>query len=254
MATPSLALGLALGLACTSSSPPEPSPAEPSPAMEDVPAMAAVEPASTAPPSTEPDALQGFFDIDRISGGKRFQGSWLELPDGERLVLSYRPLRDYLAYVEKQVVVTGERYQPEGQAISGPHFRVESMRLAEGETARATVPTSLPVPPLCRDQAAVLDRLDRWAQVVGTLVDAHEIGSRGWYEVVLRLDDGTELRLTEFGTMVDHLYRPRFGTRVTITGQLSRADDSGGLRLGGATALCEGEVDGCGMTTASVRR
>ena len=44
----------------------------------------------------------------------------------------------------------------------------------------------------------------------------------------------------------------RFGTRVTMTGKLLLDEDR--LRLGGATALCEGEVDGCGMTVQAVRR
>lgn len=242
---------LALVLACTPAAPPQPeSPAAPAAPVEaEAPAPDPVEPMDQPPA----DELTGIFDIDRIAGGKQFQGSWLHRPDGESLVLSYRPMEEYLAFVEKRVVVRGQHYSPQGQAIGGPHFRVESMRLAEGETATATIPRSLPVPPRCLDHATLRERLDRWAQVVGTLVEARDLEVGGdWQDVVLRLDDGTELLVTETRWVVDRDYRPRFGTRVTMTGKLLLDEDR--LRLGGATALCEGEVDGCGMTVQAVRR
>lgn len=67
--------------------------------------------------------------IDPRPGGKKLQGVWLEREDGERWVIDYRPRDCWLPLQDIAVTATGERYEPQGQAISAPHFRVSVLRV-----------------------------------------------------------------------------------------------------------------------------
>ena len=73
--------------------------------------------------------------IDAEPSGKRFQGVWLELPDGARWVIDYRPRACWLALADQEVVAVGAHYTPEGQAIRAPHFRVETLRVRDATSA-----------------------------------------------------------------------------------------------------------------------
>lgn len=73
--------------------------------------------------------------IDAQPGGKKFQGVWLERDDGERWVAAYRPEPWLKEFEGRRVRVTGWVYQPQGQAISATHFRIETLRLAGPEAA-----------------------------------------------------------------------------------------------------------------------
>lgn len=194
--------------------------------------------------------FEGIFDIDRLAGGKDFQGSWLELEDGRRYVLSYRPMPAHVDKVERRVVVRGFTYAPEGQRIRSEHLQVISMRLADGETPYVSPPTSLPAPPHVLTRAELRARVGRWVQAVGTLKDAKRPDADGWQEVELRLDDGAAVSTIERESLVERIYRPNFGARVTLIGELSQRD--GAFVLVGTTGLCVGEVEGCGTTTPAL--
>jgi hypothetical protein len=128
---------LAVGLGCSSSRPAEPSPgtvAAPTPAPAQSPAAAPSDPPPmSAPVESNPDleAFDAKIAIDAQPGGKKFQGVWLERDDGERWVVAYRPLGWLRAFEGERVHVTGERYQPHGQAIAGTHFRIATLRVVD---------------------------------------------------------------------------------------------------------------------------
>ncbi|HET9484558.1 MAG TPA: hypothetical protein VFO79_11430 [Xanthomonadales bacterium] len=64
---------------------------------------------------------------------------WLEFADGKRWVVDYRPRTPWTWFADQEVVVTGECYEPFGQAIGANHFRVDELRFAT-PPARGTVP------------------------------------------------------------------------------------------------------------------
>ncbi|MCY1009770.1 hypothetical protein OV079_30250 [Nannocystis pusilla] len=83
------------------------------------------------------DEFTATVRVDAEPGDKKFQGVWLERDDGVRWVVAYRPEPWLAAFEGQRVQVTGAVYQPEGQAILAPHFRVETLRLAPGATTDA---------------------------------------------------------------------------------------------------------------------
>lgn len=200
-------------------------------------------------PDTE-KKYYGVFDIDRMVGGKALQASILRTDRGEDYILSYRPMPEHFDKLEKRVVVRGSEYSPSGQRLMAKHLKAESIRLAEGETPYPEPPTTLPAPPVVRTGKAMKSRKNRWVQVVGTLVDAKP-DSGDWHRVTLRLDDGTDVTTTEAESLVDSIYRPRFGKRVTLLGEVHL--EAGKLTLP-IVAVCDGAVDGCGTTVPSVLR
>jgi hypothetical protein len=108
-----------LGLAVACSSPVKP------PARSDGDASA---PASAPAPAG--DERRATVRIDAEPAGKKFQGVWLELADGRRWVVDYRPREIWRSFEDEEVLVTGHCYQPFGAAISATHFQVEQMRFA----------------------------------------------------------------------------------------------------------------------------
>jgi len=84
------------------------------------------------PPMTAPKATEyrATLRIDEQPGGKRFQGVWLEHADGTRWVVDYRPRYPWLWFRDREVIVTGGCFTPQGQAIMAPHFRVARLRVA----------------------------------------------------------------------------------------------------------------------------
>lgn len=70
--------------------------------------------------------------------GKQFLGAAIECSDGKVWVIDYREQSPFHAFAGRQVVVSGEPYNPEGQYLNGwggdktlGHFRVSTMRLVE---------------------------------------------------------------------------------------------------------------------------
>ena len=220
------------------------------------------------------------FEIDRVAGGKRFQGSWLLLPSGRELVLSYRPMPEHFDLVGKKVVATGKHYSnpPHVQSIGADHFQLHSLKAAPGETPISPKPTSLPAPPLVNNQAEFRGMLRRWVQLRATLVGKAEVQDTGqyWVDVILELEDGTQIHATFSKTTYEREYAALEGKRVSTTGRAwsnklerwseaklleppksledidldeeSEDEEPERFNLGGNLSLCEGDVDGCGMT------
>ncbi|MEZ4380411.1 MAG: hypothetical protein R3A79_03630 [Nannocystaceae bacterium] len=203
-------------------------------------------------PAADLAVYEGVLDMDRAPAGKRFQGTWLRRDDGTSLLLSYRPMPEHYHLIERRVVVRGEHYSPQGQAIMAEHFRPVAIELAAGEPDPGPPPTELPLPPRAATGEALRARVGRWAEVHATLVEARP-SRRGsdWREVVFRMDDGSEFVAVEAEWVVDKTYRPRFGRRVTVLGSVYTEEGALGF---GTLVLCEGEVEGCGRSTPAIRR
>jgi len=110
---------------------------------------AASPPASTRPAQSSGPAhterverFEALLTIDEKPGAKKFQGVWLEREDGERFVVSYRVHPWFEGFAGHRVKVTGERYEPKGQAIMAPHFRVHTLEIA-GDPKEAPMPSVL---------------------------------------------------------------------------------------------------------------
>jgi len=70
--------------------------------------------------------------------GKQFLGAIIECSDGRQWVVDYDEQSPFHAFAGRQVVVSGEPYEPAGQHLIGlrggqklGHFRVSTMRLVE---------------------------------------------------------------------------------------------------------------------------
>lgn len=77
------------------------------------------------------DGFEAVVRVDEKPGGKKFQGVWLERADGERWVVAYRPLEWLKLFVGRTVRVTGETYQPFGQAIMATHFKIATLAVTD---------------------------------------------------------------------------------------------------------------------------
>jgi hypothetical protein len=95
-------------------------------------------PVTTSPTPATPATEQhrATLRIDAEVGGKRFQGVWLEFADKPKWVIAYRASGLWRSFEDREVIVTGHCYEPEGQAIAGQHFRVERMRTFAIERGR----------------------------------------------------------------------------------------------------------------------
>jgi len=74
--------------------------------------------------------MHATLTIDVAPGAKKFQGVWLVHGDGTRWVVDYRARQLWSWFADREVIVTGETYAPQGQAINAVHFRVETLRFA----------------------------------------------------------------------------------------------------------------------------
>lgn len=212
------------------------------------PGFTPVEGALRTPITPEDEAraevFEGFFDVDRVRGGKRLQGSWLEVKGGERYILSYQPMPEHFDKVERRVIVRAVPYSPGGQHLYARHLRVVSMTLAEGEAPRDAPTATLPPAQVVRTSGELRRQIGRWAQVVGTLSKISKEDSSGRAKILLRLDDGGRVTISEARATAEWAYRPRVGTRVTILGKLNR--DKDGFHLW-STHVCDGEVATCSV-------
>ncbi len=208
-------------------------------------------PAKRAPSNKDIVTFTARFDIDRLSGGKRFQGSILYRDGLDPLVCSYRPLKQYFEFVDRRVVVQGYHWSPpaNAQQIMASHFAITSMKLAPGEKPYATKPTALPRPPMVRDKKGLEGKKDRWVQVVGTLKGGQKPKDEAWGTANLDLGDGTRVEASVYWMRYEQDWKPLVGKQVTVTGKLAVKEEAGKKRLmiPGRTAICQGVVDGCGM-------
>ncbi len=94
-------------------------------------------------PKPTADEVRATVQIDAEPGGKKFQGVWLELPGTEviprtgRWVIDYRATEIWRSFENEEVIVTGAHYQPVGQAINAPHYKVATMRFGGPSRSRS---------------------------------------------------------------------------------------------------------------------
>ena len=206
----------------------------------------------------EPVEREALYIVAPFATGKMLQAVQLVFDDGEIWVRSYRPIASEFAYVDKRVLVRGRPYvnSPYVQSISGTHFELEHIELAEGETPWEVLPTELPAPPQVRNRAELEARQGRWAHCIGILGSMEPGDIPGWEASSLRLDDGTELGLSmsagwSFGHPTQGSPEELQGQRVTVLGKVSQ--EAGAFQLVGSTRVCAGEVERCHMTMDSAR-
>jgi len=197
------------------------------------------------------ETFEAWFDIDRIAGSKRFQGCWLRLDDGARLVIGYRAVPEYFGFVDRRVKVTGRRYTnpPTVQQIGAQHFQLHSIELAPGEQPAVPLPSTLPAPPMVNSAAELLQRDGRWVQLVGTLRSAELRPEDEWGDAVVVLADGTRILVPDIYTSsLNQRWRPLIGNTVTVTGLLEKVTgQEPPFILTGQRAICPGKTDRCGM-------
>ena len=93
----------------------------------------------TDPTKPQLREYRGTLRVDEEPGGKKFQGVWLEHGGEKRWVIAYRPSPLWRAFAEQEVIVIGHCFQPFGQAINAPHFRIATLRYA-APPGRISVP------------------------------------------------------------------------------------------------------------------
>ncbi len=239
----------------------EPMPKQPSappaalaPDSETTPAAPEADP--YAPTYGEPVEFEALYVVSPVAGSKRLQGGSLELDDGESWIVSYRPIRSQLQYVDRRVTVRGRPYwnSPMVQSVGGTHFEVESMELAPGESPYDPLPTELPAPPQVRTLEELRARLGRWrwCHAIGTLVSLRDDpDTTYWHSGELRLADGTPLPLIHIPTR-DETFEALLGQEVTILARLIGDGTDTPFQLSAAT-VCPGVVERCRMSLDNTR-
>lgn len=192
------------------------------------------------------------FDIDRLPGGKMFQGSILYLGDGSTLVASYRPMKQYFHLVDQRVAVKGFHWSPpaHAQQIMASHFTITEMSLdPKASPFYATKPIQLPAPPAVRTGKELAARDGRWVRVIGTLRGGSKPKNEAWGTAELTLADGALAYASVYWSTYELEWKPLVGQDVTITGKAGVKEEGGKKRLlvVGRTAVCKGVVERCGM-------
>lgn len=95
---------------------------------EPKPVSATVEPATTE--------RRGTLRLDENPKASRFYGVWFEHADGSRWIVDYRARALWTWFIDREVVATGECYEPQGHAIRGTHYRVATLRPAVAESGK----------------------------------------------------------------------------------------------------------------------
>jgi hypothetical protein len=93
----------------------------------------------TTTPTPAADEREAIVRIDAEPGGKKFQGVWLDFGTDRRWVIAYRAHGLWKPFENREVIVTGQCYQPFGQAIGATHFRVDGMRFVKPERGRGPI-------------------------------------------------------------------------------------------------------------------
>ncbi len=192
------------------------------------------------------------FDIDRIPGGKMFQGSILYLDDGSSLVASYRPIKEYFHLVDQRVVVKGYHWSPpvNAQQIMADHFSITEMSLDPAASpVYTTKPKQLPPPPAVRTGKELAARHKRWVRVIGKLTGGKKPQKGTWGTAELTLADGAKAETGVYWLTYERDWKPLVGQQVTVTGKAAVKTEGGKKRLllSGRTVICKGVVERCGM-------
>jgi hypothetical protein len=198
-----------------------------------------------APTQLDPiSGKEAIYVVDPVPGAKELQAGYLLFPDGETWVVSYRPDPALYPYVDKRVVVSGRPNKPSPmvQHVGSIHIELDDIRLADGETPWDPPPVELPAPPITRTVPEIAARAGRWAQIPGTPVSL--AADEAWFAGVLRLEDGTEVRVVVPG-IGEAAFRNHLSKPSTLLGRVAVEDGAVRVSYG---AICAGEAPRCGMT------
>jgi len=188
---------------------------------------------SSGRPDTEPtygDAcwLEGRYEVDPIPGGKRFQGVWLVLDDGTRLVIAYRPVRQQFQFINKRVLIQGRPYVPgsDTQQIKATHLAIDSIVLAPGEEPYDEVPQGVPLPPAVRTAGELAIYVGRWVRLIGTLEWIKDDQDSNLGVATVKLADGSLVRAWNVATRV---WEKLQNSKVTVISQVERVENETAL-------------------------
>jgi len=164
-------------------------------------------------PSTPsvPSGQRGTLRIAPKMNPDRFYGVWLERADGSRWIVDYRARALWTSFADREVVVTGECYQPKGHAILGTHFRILTLRPLDPAAGQGPY---LAIGP----ERALRGELARVAAPPGSKL-------AGSSRLVFKADDGTT-----YNALVER--EPALG-RTTLYGRVVEPDMSHHARMSG---------------------
>jgi len=199
--------------------------------------------------------VEGRYEVEPVPGGKRLQAVIIVLPDGTRLIRSYRPVADEFGLVNRRVRAVGTVYRDSGegpnvQQVVAPHFRPERIELAAGEPPLTARPTELPAPPVVTTAREFDAQGERWVQAWGTLlrVTPHQEDAM-WANAVVKLTDGTEVHLR---AVTRSRWERLVGHPVTVIGRAALAvPGEAGRRLADRSTVCRGYLKRCDLERAA---
>jgi hypothetical protein len=197
--------------------------------------------------------INGWYEVEPVPGGKRLQAASVVLPDGTRLIHSYRPVKEMFCYINKRVTVRGivrtdAGEPPEVQQVMAPHIAIESMALAPDEKPYDSIPDRIPDLPFIEEKKEMMRWNDRWVHVYGKLVGLKlRYNESIWADAIIRLRDDTRLcvewvSFSRWNHFLDN--------EVTVTLLLKLGKEEAGVlhTVSSRTAICSGKVPRCGMS------
>ncbi len=242
----------ALATGCPATSP-HPAPAAVEPAAPPAPGDAGRRKTPPAPGQVAPTTVDGktverfvaTVEIDRVPGGKRFQGTWLIRDDGRIHVVSYRPKPEWFGFVGKRVMVAAVDNNPpaHAQQIGADHVAVIDIKLVDNVPAPSPALSTLPAAPWVATADALAKLEHRWVSVA-VLAPPQPTACDGWCDVALTLDGGGGIVTTrESASTWERSFKGHVGELVTVVGRVSL---EAGKPFIGTAAVCPGRVETCG--------
>lgn len=205
----------------------------------------------------------------RLPGGKAFQPTTLLLKGGGELLLSYRPMPKYVHLVGEAVVVTGESYSPDGQAVGGDHFKVSAITPKDPTSTHSTRDSFPPTPLFAKhDQAASLH--GRWVHVQGSFDKAaNQDEHASWVTLIFKMKADAPIKIRIYQSEFDRKWKALQGKPITIVCELSlfyqnktpyerealtpkslkemaKTQEKGQIIFQTPMRVCEGHRNGCG--------
>jgi len=195
--------------------------------------------------------VRGRYEVTPVPGGKGLQPACIVLPDGTRLIRSYRPVGDELRFDGLRVIVVGKAYpdahqSPEVQQVMAPHVLVDSLGLDPLVSPYSAGETEVRTPPTVKSTTELDGLQDHWVQLFGTLISVQSSpNDPDWATAVLALPDGSRVELPMVWAA---RYRPHLGMEVSLIALVAREQGSTGLPQAHPSAfLCARRVERCGM-------
>lgn len=202
---------------------------EPAPAPKAIPAQPETPTGASSapkPPKAAMHTITGRLEMSRVASGKRLQATTLITSSGHTYLLSYRPMPEHYALLEREVIVSGSHYTPQGQAVYGDHYKVESIALAPGQQPIQPAPKALPAPPFAKNLAQLKAREGYWARVEVTIKDHHRPPNERWISVNLAAPDGTLLRTMISEHVFESKWLPLKGQKLTLISAIAPFDQT----------------------------